>query len=660
MKVSQRTVNITGDILMKVSGSCLSARCAVIVCAALAIFLTNAVLFAQALGGLNPKVAIDSPASIMPPDASGRETVVNTLFTYPDIELWDASKWKGNSAKATPIATWVRVHQKDTNAEYVINDRYKEIKDLVGNPDYNWKADSIRDPDIVDPLVHMGLRVEIREGGGFEIFVAPERVLTDKAHRVPILYVPYVLDKKDVFWAMNALVHFKKYNELCAQRGDFMIIYVVDEKSPTGRGSTFSNVVGKAYDEFQGDRNRAYLDVSVFKENNAKIADVPGLDWSLDDGTKRDPDAAIEHIGFIPSLNITGKTAGKPSPGIGVARGRNDSIHFTPQLIVHGLLGEHWMEGISFAYNHGKNDEPATQSHFEKMGLVGGEHEYKGRRYFLFSPQPAMKQNMKLPLVVVNTEVAYDDDYSLTSAYAEYLDYFKLAAKGDINLLILSLRTQESRDNTYELIKELEKTSPIDPSRIYVTGHSHAGHETREFAYQHPDMVAAAAPLGNSAGLAAPAYSHETILADDERIGAWSNIDMPLITIGAAGEVLSPHTMPSLILPDYDLFVDAWQRRLKASHAPMKTREEIMAAEHSPDYVTRLFGLPNDGSSLQVIDGVEHYIIDVKNLDGRDHLRLVGIQNMIHTPEPTMPMVAWTFMRRFARDQKTGKVIELY
>jgi len=25
-----------------------------------------------------------------------------------------------------------------------------------------------------------------------------------------------------------------------------------------------------------------------------------------------------------------------------------------------------------------------------------------------------------------------------------------------------------------------------------------------------------------------------------------------------------------------------------------------------------------------------------------------------------MPMVAWTFMRRFARDQKTGKVIELY
>ena len=629
-------------------------------CAAFALLFANAVLPAQAPGGSNTKAAIDSSADVMPPDASGRPTMVNTLFTYPNIDLWDSSKWKGNSPKATPIATWIRMHQKDTKAEYVVSDRYKGIRDFVGNPDYNWKADSIRDPDITDPLVHMGLRVEIREGGGFEIFVAPEKVVADKTHRVPILYVPYVLEKKDVFWAMNALVHFERYNKLCAQRGDFVIIYQVDEKSPTGRGSGFSNVVGKAYDEFQGDRNKVYLDVSVFKDDDAKIADVPGLDWLEDDGTKHDPDAAIEYFGFIPTLNITGKTAGKPTPGIGVATARNESIRYTPQLIVHGLLGEHWMDGISFAYNHGKDDEPANRMFFEEKGLVGGEHEYKSRRYFLFSPRSAVAQSTKLPLVVVNTEVAYDDDYSLSSAYAEYLDYFKLAAKGDINLLVLSLRTQESMDNTYELIKELEKTSPIDPSRIYVTGHSHAGHETREFAYQHPDMVAAAAPLGNSAGLAAPAYSHETILADDQRIEAWSKIDMPLITIGAAGEVLSPHTMPSLILPDYNLFIDAWQRRLKASHAPMKTREEIMATEHSPDYVTRLFGLPNDGSSLQVIDGVEHYIIDVKNLDGRDHLRFVGIQNMIHTPEPTMPMVAWTFMRRFARDQKTGKIIELY
>jgi hypothetical protein len=215
-------------------------------------------------------------------------------------------------------------------------------------------------------------------------------------------------------------------------------------------------------------------------------------------------------------------------------------------------------------------------------------------------------------------------------------------------------------DAAYEIIKEAEKTYPIDPSRIYVTGHSHNGHLAREFAYRHSDMVASVAPLGNSSGLAAPAYSHEAVVADDKRIEAWSKIDMPIITIGAVSEVTSPHTMPSSILNDYNFFIESWQRRLKASRCPPKSSQEIMASEHSSDYVTRVFGLPNDGSALQVIDGVEHYIIDIKNVDGRKHLRIVGIDNMVHTPEPTMPMVAWTFMRRFARDQKSGKVIELY
>ena len=135
---------------------------------------------------------------------------------------------------------------------------------------------------------------------------------------------------------------------------------------------------------------------------------------------------------------------------------------------------------------------------------------------------------------------------------------------------------------------------------------------------------------------------------------------MPVITIGAASEVMSPHTMPSSILNDYGLFVEAWQRRLAASGAPMKTREEIVAAESSDDLATRLFGLPNDGSEIQVVDGVTHYAIDVRNRAGRKHLRIVAVDNMVHAPEPTMPMIAWAFMSRFARDQQTGAVIELY
>jgi hypothetical protein len=604
----------------------------------------------------------------MPPDASGHPTIVNKDFTYPGIELWNPTKWPGYKATATPIAAWIETHQKDTHPEYVINAKYKGITNFVGNPDYTWKSENITDSEITEPLARMGLHIQAREsesGRDLSVVVMPEKVLADKEHKFPVLIVPYVIDKRDAFWAMDALVHFRRYNELCAQRGDFIIVYAVIGKSVAGNGF-ISN--GSAL----GDPQKIYLDMSVFQETDAKVADVPGLDWSDDKGTKGDPDAAVEHIGFIPVLNISGKTKVRPLPGveISVARKTDADIHFDPQPVIHGLLGQHWMESIHLTHNDGTDSDPAFKKHFEEMGLVGGDHDYKGKRFFLFSPRQAVEQGTRLPLVILCiSEINYADRYSLAYTYIPYFDYFKLAAQGEINILAFAFGAQAGADLgdtpaafdfDAELIKEVEKTNPIDTSRVYVTGHSHMGHESRELAYRHPELIAAVAQLGNASGYAAPVYSHETIIADDQRIEAWSKIDLPDITIGAAGEVLSPHTMPSLILPDYDLFIEAWQRRLKAQRCPMKSSEQIKAAEHSNDYVTRLFGLPNDASSLQVIDGVEHYIIDVKNIDGKNHLRIVAVQNMIHIVEPTMPMISWSWMRRFARDQKTGKIIELY
>ena len=636
---------------MKISSSWISARFIALFCAATALHLASGVLQAQSS-------TASGPSAGMPLNATSR--LVNTFYMYPNFDLWDSAKWTGSKSKAAPIASWITTHEQGTHADYVVKEKYKGITDFVGNPDYNWKTESITDSDVTDPLARMGLHVDIREGGGLAIFVAPDKVLADKAHKVPMLIVPHVVDKMDVFWAMNTLVHFRKYNEICAQRGDFIIVYVVMDKSAAGRMSPLSSTaIETASDVYRGDYKKLYLDMSVFAENGAKAASIPGLDWSDDGGTKQNPDAEIEHIGFIPVLNATGKWNTKPSAGVGIARPRTD-VRYDPQRVIHGKLGEHWMEGISFLYHHGKDNDPAIKAHFDQMGLVVGEHHYQGERYLIFSPRKALEEGKKLPLVLVLSEVYDFNEYAISTAYVQQLDYFKLAAEGDLNILLFSLESPETMDLAYDIIKEAEKTYPIDPSRIYVTGHSHNGHLARDFAYRHPDMVAAVAPLGNSSGLAAPAYSHEAVVADDQRIEAWSKIDMPIITIGAASEVTSPHTMPSSILNDYNLFIEAWQRRLTASRCPMKTSEEIKAAERSDDYVTRLFGLPNDGSSLQVIDGVEHYFIDIKNIDGRKHLRIVGVENMVHTTEPTMPTVAWSFMRRFARDQKTGKVIELY
>jgi len=223
------------------------------------------------------------------PGTEARTANAYRYFTYPNIDLWTAVGGAGNQAKAAPIAAWITAHQKDTRPQYAVKDRYKGIANFVGTPDYNWKTESISDPDITEPLARMGLKVDIREGGGFYIVVAPKKVVADKTRRVPILYAPYVLDKKDVFWAMNTLVSFRKYNDLCAQRGDFIIIYLLVEKSAGARGGGLSGtLIDTAFDAYQGDYKRIYFDMSVFAENGAKVADVPGLNWSDDDGTKRE------------------------------------------------------------------------------------------------------------------------------------------------------------------------------------------------------------------------------------------------------------------------------------------------------------------------------------------------------------------------------------
>jgi hypothetical protein len=607
---------------------------------------------------------------VIPPDASGRPTILNTSFTYPGIELWDPTKWP--RSKVAPIVAWIETHQTNPGGEgeYVENAKYKGIKnfpgnpdyDFVGNPDYSWRTDGITDPAVVDSFAKMGLHVSLIEGGGLRVIVTPDKVIADKEHKAPIIIVRYVMDKMDAFWGMKTLAHFKKYNEFCAQRGDFILVYSVLDKSVAGLGSAVSTAGA------DGDTKRVYLDVSAFQANGTKFADVSGLNWSDNNGKKIDPDAAVEHIGFIPVLNIAGRTTARPSYDLAPHEfGTFGGIIYpiNAEVVEHGEIGQHWMEGIRFAYEHGNDDDPALKARFEEMGLVGVDRDYKGKRYLLYRPREAVEQGTKLPLVILNqTAISRANQYSISDTYVKYLDYFKLAAKGDINILVMAL-ANSSQDHTkldlaHEIVMEVEKTIPIDSSRVYVTGHAGGGHEAREFGYQYPGMIAAVAQLGNVSGYAPATYSHETIAVDDQRIAAWSKIDMPTITIGTPIEELNPHDMKSHMFADYDQFIDAWQRRLRAQRCPPKTREQIMATAHSSDYVTRLYGLPNDGSSLQIVDSVEHYIIDVKNIDGRNHLRIVTVQNMIHTPEPTMPMLSWSWMRRFARDQTTGKVIELY
>ena len=76
----------------------------------------------------------------------------------------------------------------------------------------------------------------------------------------------------------------------------------------------------------------------------------------------------------------------------------------------------------------------------------------------------------------------------------------------------------DDNDVLCDIIKDAVKKYPIDEQRVYITGHSHNGHFTREFAYRHADIIAAAASLGNFPGLPKPEESGEVVLCPDEKV----------------------------------------------------------------------------------------------------------------------------------------------
>ena len=85
-----------------------------------------------------------------------------------------------------------------------------------------------------------------------------------------------------------------------------------------------------------------------------------------------------------------------------------------------------------------------------------------------------------------------------------------------------------------------------------------------------------------------------------------------------------------------------------------------MECENSDNYVERKLGFPADWSECLYLDGFENYIADVKNVDGKFHMRQVAMGNMPHTVTPTMCDITWNFLRRFARNLETGECIELF
>ena len=238
-------------------------------------------------------------------------------------------------------------------------------------------------------------------------------------------------------------------------------------------------------------------------------------------------------------------------------------------------------------------------------------------------------------------------------------------------ILYFVLEHPDDNDLLLDILEDAAEMYPIDKSRVYIAGHSHNGHYSLEFASRHPKTIAAVTTYGNFPGFPQSDECSDAVIVSDEKMNYRSTLDMPLINISGYCEngCMFPINRDAENLRpgqarkrprSFESRARSWQRRLKASNCPMKSLKEIAAVAESPDRATRMLGIPNDKNETLYVDGCEHYIADIKNNNGKYHLRMVGIENTPHTPTPFGLNLSWSFMKRFARDTENGAVQELY
>lgn len=592
---------------------------------------------------------------------------MNKAWKYPYIDLWNEEKWE---CKISPIRElihwlWEKDHEYDKEGKAQIDDSL--WKDFFEDSCYHKKTGSMNVPAVLTDLKSRGIYYEDRELGHIRwLVIAPERTIREKKpeNRMRTILVVRNMDYSDYYWAMETVEYYREYLDMVLKENVMILFAVMEEPDMS---MMYSNILMEGLSIYPTDTHHVYLDLSAV-ENEPELEHMLAqkIQIGSQDGWKKE----VISDRKIPVLNIAGIWANNKTNNFFQTKDCGNAS-YNKERLLFSEMGAKLAEGMSYEYLYDSLEDEALQQKLNEMGLTGRNEDTLGNRWTILYPAGAVEEGIKLPVVSIFQEVNYSNDHLIPAAIGIYSGYVRLAAGGELAVIFFAAEDPDDNDILCDILKYAARNYPIDEQRIYITGHSHNGHFTREFAYRHSDMIAAAATLGNFPGLPKPEESGEAVLCPDEKVERMRLCDMPLINISGYSECgcMYPLNQEAVnLLPgqefmcpiNFESRAESWQRRLKASGCPIVSLEEIEATKESSDYVTRKLGIPNDKSELLFIDGFEHYIVDIRNINGRYHLRMVGIENMPHMPVPSMTELSWSFMRRFARDLETGNVIERF
>ena len=330
----------------------------------------------------------------------------------------------------------------------------------------------------------------------------------------------------------------------------------------------------------------------------------------------------------------------------------------------HTVTGRDMAEAAFLELSFNTVRDPGLSAFWEQRGLEYTVHDKNGETWLSFLPKCARENGKRYPVMLCFRPAA--DQWGVF-AQGFYYHLLEIAAQDELAVLIFSTEDRDRNELFLEILEEACGLYPLDRSRVYVTGHSHYGEFALHFMRNHPERIAGVAQQGDCPGM----HVISTAPEDLERM---HGLDMPLIDVAGWAEMTRIFPV-NTDAPELESFggsryatrfpataeerIKTWQNRLYASRCRVLSREEILAARGGTR-AEQMLGFPCDHSETLFVDGLEVYVGDIRNVDGKLHLRMAVVENLTHTTCKFMHTLSWSFLRRFARDQETGEVIELY
>ena len=410
--------------------------------------------------------------------------------------------------------------------------------------------------------------------------------------------------------------------------------------------------------------NHFYMDMSDVVRAGIHLKEIQGYRYLDRDGrVMEEPDKAIctlPQLG-IPVIDFSGQWVSKDSLEFAnFTPGRIGSIPFDYPRLIHSLPGKLAADAMKLEWDYDTADDPGLQDLLRRMGLHYGYHEHGNRGWVAITPQSALEApEKKIPCVVVLQEIAKCDPRSIPSALSLWFEYLHIAAQGEIMLMFWVLEDANANDLLVDILRDAGRLYPfMDENRLFLTGHSHNAQYSLEFARRHPEMITGVATMGHMHGLD-PRFN--LINYPPEAQEQLRRAKIPCINLNGQWENgFTDDSKASGYFLNDERRVECWQARLNAFDCPPRTAEEILAASRSGSRAVRMLGVPADRADIRYFAGDECAVGDVLSRDGEVRLRVVTVQNLPHATSAHMPWISWEFLRRFARDPASGKIINLY